>query len=121
MQIQHAVEEQTISRILQPIEQSLSASTAESDSAESSKAASAGSLVTSAVLSRVEEIVQQCMDRAATIPELHAKYRPGPLSLLPFLPAAFCIQAFPASIEALHVKCRTSTSQTYFKSLQLSL
>lgn len=74
MQIQHAVEEQTISRVLQPIEQALSASRADSDSAESSKAASASNLVTSAVLSRVEEIVQQCMDKAASIPELHAKY-----------------------------------------------
>lgn len=83
--MKRSVEQQTISKVLQPIELSLTdaASPATSDSAESSKTESgraelskadvAESLVSAAVLARAEEIVQQCLTRTSNVQDLQKR------------------------------------------------
>ena len=87
LQITHKIEQQTIRKVLQPIEQSLAGadSPAKSDSAESgktdsgkadsAKADSGTSLVSSAVIARAEEIVQQCLNRTSNVQDLHKRYQ----------------------------------------------
>ena len=87
--MKHSVEQQTISKVLQPTAQSLTddASPPKSDSAESSqtesgraelsKADTADSLISSAVLARSERIVQQCLTRTSNVQDLQKRYTFG--------------------------------------------
>lgn len=85
VQMKSSVEQQTIRQVLQPVEQALTdadssikadsaeSSRADSGKTETSKAESVGGLVSSAVVARADQIVQQCRNKSTNTQDLQKR------------------------------------------------